>query len=281
MGLENSGISTGKYIGDLNSGNPAATDPIAQADEHMRYIKGVLKNSFTGVTGEVSVTHTQINNKCVEPVSAITSDGANPAVVSLGANVTQAIMQTALGLTPTALIATTDTNGDVTPSITTGVTATEVWDLIKVEAFKTIYPLNSIYISLDSTDDASALNTRFGGTWEATGVGQVLVGVDPDDTGTDSFATGGTTGGAKTTTSSLSTTIPRDGWGNEQGGSNPNTLAEPTVAGRLVTGDGNIEVSEGFESLAHASGDRTFTGTATTTTVQPFLVVYMWKRTAL
>lgn len=55
----------------------------------------------------------------------------------------------------------------------------------------TVYPVNSIYISLDSTSPASL----YGGTWERFGKGKTLVGVDEADT---DFKTAGLTGGSKT-----------------------------------------------------------------------------------
>ena len=54
----------------------------------------------------------------------------------------------------------------------------------------TVYPVNSIYISLDSTSPASL----YGGTWERFGKGKTLVGVDEADT---DFKTAGLTGGEK------------------------------------------------------------------------------------
>jgi hypothetical protein len=80
-------------------------------------------------------------------------------------------------------------------------------------------------------------------------------------------------GGVKTYSTNV--TVPRDGWGNEQDGSQ---LAEPTPAGHLITGDGTSD-NQNFNNLAIASGDRTFT-TATFSSLQPYVVVYMWKRTA-
>jgi len=80
-------------------------------------------------------------------------------------------------------------------------------------------------------------------------------------------------GGVKTYSTNV--TVPRDGWGNQQDGSQ---LAEPTPAGHLITGDGTSD-NQNFDNLAIASGDRTFT-TATFSSLQPYVVVYMWKRTA-
>tara|TARA_X000001382_G_scaffold123507_1_gene107367 strand:+ start:6539 stop:7336 length:798 start_codon:yes stop_codon:yes gene_type:complete len=265
MALENSGSHSGRYITDLDSNNPAATDPLAQADEHLRYIKGILNNSFGSITGAVTATHTQINNKCAEPLSAITSDGANPAVVSLGTNVTQASLKTLIGVDGLPDPAIVNNAGTI--SIASTATEANVWNAIKNEAFKTIYPVGSIYVSVDSTDPTNL----FGGTWSAIGEGQVLVG----HSGTDSDFNAATPsqGGAKTATASI--TVPRDGWGNEQTG---NLLTEPTPEGRLITGDGNSD-NQNFSNLATASGDRTLTGSVST--LQPYIAVYMWKRTVL
>jgi len=55
-------LETGTYINSLNASNPAATDGIAQADDHMRLIKSTIKASFPGVTGAVTSTHTELNH---------------------------------------------------------------------------------------------------------------------------------------------------------------------------------------------------------------------------
>lgn len=54
-------LESGTYINSLNASNPAATDGIAQADDHMRLIKSTIKASFPNVTGAVTSTHTQLN----------------------------------------------------------------------------------------------------------------------------------------------------------------------------------------------------------------------------
>lgn len=44
-------LETATYISDLVATNPAASDPMSNADDHMRLIKAVLKNTFPGLTG--------------------------------------------------------------------------------------------------------------------------------------------------------------------------------------------------------------------------------------
>ena len=55
-------LESGTYINSLNASNPAATDGIAQADDHMRLLKSTIKASFPGVTGAVSSTHAELNH---------------------------------------------------------------------------------------------------------------------------------------------------------------------------------------------------------------------------
>lgn len=55
------GLETGTYIDALVSTNPASTDGLAQADDHLRLIKGTLQNTFPSITGAVSTTQAELN----------------------------------------------------------------------------------------------------------------------------------------------------------------------------------------------------------------------------
>lgn len=63
-------LETATYISDLVVTNPAVGDGIKQGDDHLRLIKSTLQNTFSGVTGEVTVTHGDLNNGVV-PVGGI------------------------------------------------------------------------------------------------------------------------------------------------------------------------------------------------------------------
>ena len=54
-------LETGTYINSLVATNPAATDGLAQADDHMRLIKSTIKATFPNITGAINATHTEIN----------------------------------------------------------------------------------------------------------------------------------------------------------------------------------------------------------------------------
>ena len=55
------GLESATYIDDLVTTNPIGTDDRSTADDHLRLIKAVLKNSFSGINGEVTVSQTKIN----------------------------------------------------------------------------------------------------------------------------------------------------------------------------------------------------------------------------
>ena len=54
-------LETATYIDGLVVSNPAATDGLAQADDHMRLIKSTIKSTFPNVTGAITSTHTELN----------------------------------------------------------------------------------------------------------------------------------------------------------------------------------------------------------------------------
>lgn len=120
-----------------------------------------------------------------------------------------------------------------------------------------VYPVGSIYISAVSTSPA----TLFGfGTWTATGTGKVLVGIDSGDT---DFDVAGETGGSKTVSTAHTHTVPASSavWGQTT-----------STGGKLTTGqDGGTSAST--DASTSSSG-------GTVSVVQPYVVVYMWQRTA-
>jgi hypothetical protein len=64
MALEN-----GTYVNSLVTSNPASTDGIAQADDHIRLIKSTIKNTFPNLNGAVTATVAQLNSTASMPSS--------------------------------------------------------------------------------------------------------------------------------------------------------------------------------------------------------------------
>ena len=128
-----------------------------------------------------------------------------------------------------------------------------------------VYPVGSIYINAtNSTNPGTLLGF---GTWTAFGAGRVPVGIDSSDT---DFDTAEETGGAKTV--SLSTSqLP------SHTHSISYTESGPGGANINATFFAGIE-NNTAGALSHTTGS-TGSGSAHNN-VQPYIVVYMWKRTA-
>lgn len=119
-----------------------------------------------------------------------------------------------------------------------------------------VWPVGSIFISVVSTNPGTLLGI---GTWTAFGTGRALVGID---TGQTEFDTVEETGGAKTHTLSTSE-IP----------SHTHTRTYSGAAG------GTTNQAPGGASAGTVNTGATGGGGAHNN-LQPYIVVYMWKRTA-
>jgi hypothetical protein len=150
-------------------------------------------------------------------------------------------------------------------------------------ALATIYPIGSIYSSTVSTNP----NTLFGfGTWVAYGAGRVLIG-------NGSGFTAGNTGGsadaivvshthtATVATTSLTGTITNQYTAGDTNGTTTGVFSQTNIN---VDGDGG-ETRPGrtisFDgSHTHTATNSTEGSSGTNANLQPYVVVYMWNRTA-
>lgn len=77
-------LESGTYINSLNASNPASTDGLGQADDHIRLIKSAIKATFPNLDGPVTATVANLNNTTAIP-SALTdlgiTDGSNGQVL--------------------------------------------------------------------------------------------------------------------------------------------------------------------------------------------------------
>lgn len=55
-------LEQAQYVASLNASNPLSTDTVSQADDHLRLIKSVLKNTFPNLNAPVTATPAQLNN---------------------------------------------------------------------------------------------------------------------------------------------------------------------------------------------------------------------------
>jgi hypothetical protein len=112
------GMDTGSFISALNASNPVgATDPKSQGDDHLRFIKAKLLETFPNVTGAVTSSHTELNL-----VAGATGGLATLSVSFAAAASSIAVLTSALsGFSFTASV----TSSDITGSIRTPVLKTQ------------------------------------------------------------------------------------------------------------------------------------------------------------
>jgi microcystin-dependent protein len=77
-------LESATTINQLEPSNPASTDQIRQADDHIRLLKQTIKNTFPNITGPVTVTQAQLNSPTVIPVGLITFWYGSSASIPLG-----------------------------------------------------------------------------------------------------------------------------------------------------------------------------------------------------
>lgn len=132
-----------------------------------------------------------------------------------------------------------------------------------------IYPIGSIYISTVSTNPSE----WFGGVWEAFATGRTLVGIDASQT---EFNTSLKTGGSKYLQSHRHYI-----WGNGQSSGNydissyPNMITAYYATSNATDLTYSIRGSGSPEAIYGRSGNA---GSGDSENLQPYIVVYMWKR---
>lgn len=256
-----------------------------------------------------SYTATIYNSTVIGNTTAAGTGVAIPAgktmtVWSDGTNFTQqnthlispSLASPAMSGTPTAPTASTGTN-------TTQVATTA---FVAATLLAAVYPVGSIYTNAGvSTNPGTLLGF---GTWTAFGAGRVMVGYDSGNTLFDTAEeTGGsydaiavahthtfsaTSGGqSQTHTHSISITDPGHVHSYQgttyplhaDNGGGPNTMHSPTATNTSSATTG-ITASAGNASQDHThsvSGTTGSTGSSgTNANIQPYITVYMWKRTA-
>lgn len=277
-------VETGTYIDSLNAQFPPETDALSEIDEHLKIIKSTIKNTFpggssnsdVGLTAPVTLSATELNKK-----TAIVSDGTN---ATFNTNITAAKIKTLVGISEPAITSGTDSNGDVVPSLATDISAAEVRTLIGASdvTLLTVYPVGAIYMSVSNTTLPGDL---FGGTWASIGQGRMLVGFDDATENADTdFTTAEATNGSKTVTLSTNNLPAHDH--NIVGDAQTSSLLSSgtqSLARRATNADSsdNHDYSLGSTSSAATLGKTSSVGSgAAVNNMPPYLVVYMWKRTA-
>ena len=247
------GLETGTYIDSLNSSNPTASDAVSEGDDHLRLIKSTVKATFPNLSNAVTSTHTELN--LLDGVTANTTELNYVDVATLGtAEASKAV--------------TADANKDITGirnlTITGALSAGS-----GLVTMSDIYPVGSIYINAAvATNPGTLLGF---GTWVAFGTGRTMVGIDASQT---EFDTLGEEGGAKThqlTEAELPSHQHDQCYGADQ---TPRHGITTGLSSVRIDNDGNA-----FNSTTAARTSSVGSDTAHNN-LQPYIVVYMWRRTA-
>ena len=171
---------------------------------------------------------------------------------------------------PTGTIATTQSYGNSTTALAT--------TAFVQAALQLLYPIGTIYTNAtSSTNPATSLGF---GTWTAFGAGRVMVGFD---SGNALFDTAEETGGSAnaivvTHTHTATSTVTDAGHfhdagsaGGAAGGGNPV---------RNTTVGGDVDTSTVTTGITVATTNASAGSSGTDANYQPYITVYMWKRTA-
>ena len=75
-------LESASFINDLVSANPPGSDTLAQADDHIRLIKGVLKSTFPNINQAISSTPLQLNTYLVPQGAILMWSGSTASIPS-------------------------------------------------------------------------------------------------------------------------------------------------------------------------------------------------------
>ena len=141
-----------------------------------------------------------------------------------------------------------------------------------------VYPIGSVFVSVVNTNPALLLGI---GVWQAIAAGRVLVGVD---TGDADFDAAEKTGGAKTVTLTEAQIPAHTHAVNDPGHTHVqgvNSTATGGLSGYTADTSTNTRVNSGYSTSSATTGitNTNTGGGGSHSNVQPFLAVFIWKRT--
>jgi len=240
------GLETGTYIDSLNSSNPTAGDAVSEGDDHLRLIKSTVKATFPNLSGACTSTQAELNL-----LDGVTANTTELNYVDI----------TTLGTVEASKAVTADANKDVTAirnlTITGALSAGS-----GLVTMSDIYPVGSIYINAAVTTNPATL-LGFG-TWTAFGSGRMMVGYNASDSDFDALQE---TGGAKTHTLTIAE-MPSHTHNRPKG-----WKPAPNDNDVDITGGNGVNIADNMVTDATGGG-------GAHNNMPPYIVAYMWRRTA-
>jgi hypothetical protein len=215
----------------------------------------------------------KINTNLDDIDAVFKGDGTGTSVgLNVGAGKTLAVAGTLSVSGTSELASPTFTGTPTAPTAASGTNTTQLATTAFVTAaFQAVYPVGSIYTN---ATNATNPGTLLGfGTWTAFGAGRVMVGFDSADT---LFNAAEKTGGSKDAIVVAHT----------------HSITDPghshTLPARIGSDDNVKNVPQGLQEGGSSSTGGATTGisinstgsSGTNANLQPYITVYMWKRTA-
>ena len=256
-----SGVARNMFI-ELTGTGGASTNLIVPANKKLYFIynnatSGQVTVKVSGQTG-VSVPY-----------------GAKVALVSNGTDIVVAENYMVSATLPNPTLTGTPVAPTASPGTNTTQIATTAFVTAAALSLSTIYPIGSIYTSTVSTNPS----TLFGfGTWVAFGAGRVLIG---DGGGYAAGATGGSADAIVVSHNHTATTTSTDS--GHTHGISPGAWTDGggKVEGNSFSFGGKVTATQTSTANITSSTSISTTGSSGTgANLQPYVVVYMWNRTA-
>ncbi len=255
------GVARNMFI-ELTGTGGASTNLIVPANKKLYFIynnatSGQVTVKVSGQTG-VSVPY-----------------GAKVALVSNGTDIVVAENYMVSATLPSPTLTGTPVAPTASPGTNTTQIATTAFVTAAALSLSTIYPIGSIYTSTVNTNPA----TLFGiGTWVAFGAGRVLIG---DGGGYAAGATGGSADAIVVSHNHTATTTSTDS--GHSHGISPGAWTDGggKVEGNSFSFGGKVTATQTSTANITSSTSIATTGSSGTgANLQPYVVVYMWNRTA-
>jgi hypothetical protein len=214
----------------------------------------------------------------------------NPLKIVKGTEIDTEFNNIATAISTKADLASpTFTGTPAAPTASASTNTTQVATTAFVQAaislgIQALHPVGSIYTAIVSTNPATLLGF---GTWSAFGAGRVMVGFDSSNALFDTAEeTGGSADAITVSHTHTATTTITDS-GHTHTANVPNEFASGTVVtSGLASSDGlnylgkNVLTSSSTTGITAATTVASSGSSGTNANYQPYITVYMWKRTA-
>ena len=250
----------------LSSGNPAKIVKGTEIDVEFNAIASAIASKLEGDSPTLTGT----------PLAPTASTATNNTQIASTAYVVNRIAQDIAGKANSA--SPTFTGTPAAPTAAGGTNTTQLATTAFVQtALQTLYPVGSVYINAtNSTNPGTLLGF---GTWTAFGAGRVPVGFNASD---PLFDTAEETGGSKdaivvshTHTATSTVTDPGHVHTVNAGGSASNSLVSGGTVNLASSNTGTATTGITVATTVATTGS-----SGTDANLQPYITVYMWKRTA-